>query len=168
MSSGGIIYISDMWQLAQQGELKGVWFFCGLYFFILGLYSVFYQIKTRFWPVVQGVVIKVEAESFGGKDLVRSEQMYTSNAKYKYNVSGVEYEGSRVSPWVFVISFNLKILITMQLSRIEYFPDGRLKVFYNPKNPNKSFLIIASKAGIFITFLIATLPIILFYLKFYS
>ena len=163
-----INYFQEMWQLALQGEVQGIWFWAALYAFTLCSYSLIFQLRTRTWPSTQGELIETGVEKFGATDIVRSDQDYVSGALYNYSVSGTAYEGTRISPWVIVASHNAKFILEKQISSIQKFPDGKVKVFYNPKKPKKSFLIIASKVGIFITFLMSTLPMVLYFFKFYA
>ena len=162
-----IIYFQEMWQLAIQGQTQGIWFWAALYAFIICVYSLIFQSRTRYWPFAQGELAEFGVEKFGATDWVKSNQDYVSKALYKYNVSGVAYDGTRISPWIFVVSHNARIVLEKQMSSIQRFPDGKVKVFYNPNNPKKSFLIIAGKMGIFITLLISVVPLISFYFKFY-
>ena len=163
-----IIYSQEMWRLALDGQAQGVWFWASLYTFILCAYSLLFQIRTRFWPCTHGVLTGFEIRKFGGAtEWVRSEQEYVSEALYKYNVGGVDYDGTRISPWVFVVSHNARFVLEKQKSSIQLYPDGRLKVFYNPNNPKKSFLIIAGKMGIYITVTLSVLPLILFCIEYH-
>jgi hypothetical protein len=161
-------YFIDMWQLALQGDKQGVWFFASLYCFILCSYSVFFQVRTRFWPFTQGELQNVSVNKFGATDWVVSNQEYVAEALYRYSVSDVIYAGSRISPWVFVASHNARAVLNKQLSFVERFPDGSVKVFYNPAKPQKSYLMVAGKAGIFITLLVGNLPLISFYSHYYG
>ena len=157
-----------MWQLAIQGQTQGIWFWAALYTFFVCVYSLAFQIRTRYWPSAQGELAEFGVEKFGAIDWVKSNQDYVSKALYKYNVSGITYEGTRISPWIFVVSHNARLVLEKQMSSIQRFPDGKAKVFYNPNNPKKSFLIIAGKIGICITLLTSVLPLILFYCKYYA
>jgi hypothetical protein len=161
-----ISYIEQMWQLAIDGQTQGIWFFAALYTLIVCSYSLIFQIRTRSWPFVKGELLDSGIKKFGATQWVQSEQDYISKALYKYNVSGVSYEGTKISPWVVVASHNAKFILKKQLAAIERFVDGKIKVFYNPNNPKKSFLLIAGKIGISITFAIAVLPLISFYFKY--
>ncbi|UTW46546.1 DUF3592 domain-containing protein [bacterium SCSIO 12696] len=160
-------YIQEMWQLAVQGKAQGIWFFAALYLLATCAYSLVFQIRTRSWPFTQGALVELDVEKFGGTDLVRSNQEYVAEALYKYCVSNIAYEGKRISPWVFVASHNVRLILQKQMSSVQQLPDGKVKVFYNPKNPKKSYLIVAGKMGICITVLIGVLPLILFYGKYY-
>ncbi len=157
-----------MWNLALQGQKQGLWFWGSVYVFLGCAYSLAFQIATRFWPYTKGALAELEVEKIGGTDVVKTNQEYASKALYTYHVSGVAYEGTRISPWIFVASHNARSILKKQLSSIQRFPDDRVKVFYNPKNPKKSFLIVAGDMGIGITLLIAVLPIVLFYLQYHG
>ena len=162
-----IIYFQDMWQLAIQGQAQGIWFWAALYTFVVCVYSLIFQIRTRHWPFTLGELAEIGVDKFGATDLVKSNQDYAAKALYKYNVSGVVYDGTRISPWIFVVSHNAKFVLEKQMSSIQRFPGEKVKVFYKPNNPKKSYLIIAGKAGISITLLISALPLILFYFKYH-
>ena len=162
-----IIYFQDMWQLAIQGQTQGIWFGAALYAFIVCVCSLIFQIRTRYWPSTPGELAEFGVEKFGATDMVKSNQDYVSKALYKYNLSGVDYYGTRISPWIFVVSHNARIVLEKQMSSIQRLPDGKVKIFYNPDNPKKSYLIIAGKAGICITLLVSALPLISFYFKYH-
>jgi len=161
-----IIYFQEMWQLAINGQTQGVFFWFALYMFIVCFYSLVFQIRTRYWPFVQGELVEFGLEKFGTA-MAKSDQNYASKALYNYEVSGVNYEGARVSPWLMLVSYNLRFIIEKQMSYIQRSSDGKVKVFYNPNNPKKSFLIIAGKMGIGITLIISVLPLISFYYKYH-
>ncbi len=163
-----ILYFREMWQLAIQGQAQGIWFWASTYLVIVCIYSLIFQIRTRFWPFVQGEIVKVEVDKFGGTDLVKSNQEYVSKALYTYNVSGVDYEGTRISPWVFVASHNARFVLEKQMSYIQVLPGGKVKVYYNPQNPKKSYLIVAGKAGICVTISLCVFPLVAFYLKYHA
>ncbi len=156
-----------MWQLAIQGETQGVWFWAAIYTLIVCTYSLIFQIRTRSWPSTLGELNDIRVKRFGPKVLITYQQDYTSKALYQYEVSGVTYEGTRISPWVFVASHNARFVLEKQMASVRRTTDGKVKVFYNPNNPQKSYLIIAGRIGIAITLLISALPLISFYFKYY-
>tara|TARA_R110002167_G_scaffold30424_7_gene100618 strand:- start:12993 stop:13484 length:492 start_codon:yes stop_codon:yes gene_type:complete len=160
-------YFQDMWQLAIQGETQGVWFWAAIYTLIVCTYSLVFQIRTRYWPPTLGELNDIRVKRFGPKVLITYQQDYTSKAFYQYEVSGVTYEGTRISPWVFVASHNARFVLEKQMASVQRTTDGKVKVFYNPNNPQKSYLIIAGRIGIAITLLISALPLISFYFKYY-
>ena len=163
-----IIYFQEMWQLAIQGEAQAIWFWAAFYTFILCTYSLIFQCRTRKWHITHGELIESGVKKFGGTGRGTSYQEYVSGALYHYNISGIAYEGTRISPWIFVASRNARFVLEKQMSSIQRYPNGKVKVFYNPKKPKKSFLIIAGKVGIFIIFLVSVLPIILYFLKYHA
>jgi len=162
-----MIYLQDMWQLAIQGQTQGIWFGAALYALVVCGYSMIFQIRTRYWPFTLGELSEFGVEKFGATDRIKSNQEYASNALYKYDVSGVVYNGTRISPWIFVVSQNARFVLKKQMSSIQRRPDRKVKVFYNPNKPEKSYLIVAGKAGIFMTLLASTLPLISFYFKYH-
>lgn len=162
-----ISYFQEMWQLATQSKLQGIWFFAALYVLVVCLYSLIFQLQTRSWSAARGELVNAGLEKFG-REAVPSEQHYNAGALYYYEVEGKRYKGTRISPWIVIASHNLVLILQKQLSAIQQFPDGRVKVFYNPKKPQKSFLIIAGKMGIVITIAIAVLPMVLFLYKYYG
>jgi len=163
-----ITYLQEMWQLAIQGKTQGIWFWAAFYTLILCSGSLIYQIRMRRWPDTKGQLVESGIRKFGGTERVTSNQDYVSKALYHYDVSGITYDGSRISPWVFVASHNARFVLEKQMSSIQRYSDGSVKVFYNLSNPKKSFLIIAGKAGLLVTLTIIVLPMILYILKYHG
>jgi len=160
-------YIQKMWQLAMNGDVQGIWFWGALYFLLLCAYSLIYQLRTRRWPSTQGELASLGIEKSGATTRVKSDQEYVSNSLYRYRVDGEEYEGVRISPWVFVASHNVQTVLKKQLESVQRESDGRVKVFYNPKNPRKSFLILPGPAGIAVTAVLGLCPMLLYWMKFH-
>ena len=163
-----VVYFKDMWELALQGQTQGIFFWAALYAFVLCAYSLIFQIRTRYWPSTRGELAEMEIEKFGAADRVKSDQSYMSRALYKYKVSGVTYDGTRISPWIIVVSHNARFILEKKMSCIQRFPDKRVKVFYNPNNPRKSYLIVAGKVGICLTLFLCVLPVIAYYAKYHA
>lgn len=57
-----IDYFLNMWKLAVQGETQGIWFGAALYAFILGIYSLIFQFRTRYWPFTPGQLAESAVE----------------------------------------------------------------------------------------------------------
>ncbi|MFK7794710.1 MAG: hypothetical protein AB8B89_05115 [Gammaproteobacteria bacterium] len=155
-----------MWQSAILGQAQGIWFWAAIYIFILCVYSTVFQIRTRYWPYTKGDLVEFDVEKFGAS-VLKTDQIYTANTLYNYVVSGVKYEGRRISPWLIVASHNARFILRKQMSSVQKCADGKAKVFYKPSNPKKSFLIVASKLGIFITIVMGVLPLLLFYFRYH-
>jgi hypothetical protein len=152
--------LQEMWMLALQGGAQGVWFWVAIYTFVVCTYSVVFQIRTRSWPATRGQLINADAELFGGFGEASTSKEYAARALYRYDLAGINYEGKRVSPWIILTS--AKAILRKQLSAIQHHPNEMVTVFYNPRKPKKSFLILPGKKGLLITSLIAVLPTILY------
>lgn len=155
-----------MWTLATQGQIQGIWFWAAIYTFAVCAYSAAYQVRIRNWPSTTGSLQHATVARFGINERNLSSQNYEADTRYSYEVSNIQYEGSRLSPWVLMASHNLRVLLRWQLSSIRSGPAGEVDVFYNPKNPAKSFLIVPSKLGILITFLVSVLPGALYFYQY--
>ncbi|MEM6794502.1 MAG: DUF3592 domain-containing protein [Acidobacteriota bacterium] len=151
-------YLENIWQLTQAGKLQGIWFCAAAYWLLVCGWSVVYQIRIRRWPSTEGVLESASVEEFGGSEIVRSDRDYRLESSYTYRVSGVDYSGSRVSPWVFIASNNLGFILRWQLNQVKITSPAGVTVFYNPKRPEKSFLIAPGRAGIAFTLLLAVAP----------
>jgi hypothetical protein len=69
---------------------------------------------------------------------------------------------------IIVASHNVQFILKHQLSKLETYPDNKVKVFYKPSNPAKSWLILPSKFGIVMTTLISVLPAFSYWLECYG
>ncbi|MDX8381865.1 MAG: hypothetical protein R8M14_07125 [Ghiorsea sp.] len=121
-----IFYFQDMWQLAMQGQTQGVWFYAALYVFIVCCYSLIFQVRTRSWPYTVGKLNALGIMKFGTTGCVVSHQDYTANALYKYDESGVIYNGTKISPWIFEASHNARIILDQQMASVQQLPDGKV------------------------------------------
>lgn len=160
-------YFQQMVDLASEGELQGVWFWASCYMLVVCLYSAYFQIRTRFWATTVGNIHNLGLKKFGiSNDL--SEQQYRGKALYSYSVNGQTYEGTRISPWVFVTNYNAKGLLLKQLAGIDMPTKDTVTVYYNPNKPQKSFLLKASKFGILVTLISAVAPFLGYVSRFYA
>ena len=160
-------YFQQMVDLASEGELQGIWFWASCYMLVVCLYSAYFQIRTRFWATTVGNIHNLGLKKFGiSNDL--SEQQYRGKALYSYSVNGQTYEGTRISPWVFVTNYNAKGLLLKQLAGIDMPTKDTVTVYYNPNKPQKSFLLKASKFGILVTLISAVAPLLGYVSRFYA
>ena len=159
-------YIKEMWIFAAEGNRQGVFFFVSAYALLTLTYSTFYQLKVRSWPSVRGVMLKAGIEKFGVPDMIKSDQNYVASSLYEYTIDGKTYQGTRVSSWIMVVSYNLRFLLNKQMSYIKKNNDGSVTVFFNSTNPKKSYLVKPGKVGVVITLVLATAPF-LFYISEY-
>jgi hypothetical protein len=59
-------------------------------------------------------------------------------------------------------------MLEKQQSKVQMNVGGGVKVYYNPRNPKKSYLIVAGKTGIVVTMLLGILPLISYWMKYYA
>ena len=157
-----------MWGLAVDGKHQGLFFFISLYALLTLTYSFIYQLKVRSWPNIRGIMLKEGIEKFGPANMVKSDQNFVALALYEYTVGGKTYQGTRVSSWIMVVTYNLRFLLKKQISYIQTNYDGSITVFYNPANPKKSYLMQPGKVGVVITFLLATVPFMLYIANYHA
>lgn len=160
-------YFEQMWQLASQGKLQGIWFWAAAYALLVCTYSLVFQWQISRWPETVGELQHLSVERFGSSSNEPSEQSYLSQALYRYRVNGKEYEGTRVSPWIFVVSHNARAVLRHQLKAVSYIGENQVTVFYHPGKPEKSYLIKPGIKGMLATFLCAILPFIGYLERFY-
>ena len=137
-----------------------------MYALLVCTYSLVFQIRTRSWPFTEGELAELGVETFGAESTL-SDQDYASTALFQYEVDGSAFEGTKISPWIFVASHNARFVLQRQLGAVQWLSDDKVKVFYNPRKPKKSFLIVAGRLGIGITLLVAVLPLLAYYVRFY-
>jgi hypothetical protein len=157
-----------MWNLALQGKVQGILFWIALYAFIIFLYSLIRQITIASWPSTSGELFKGDIRKFGSTEWAKSNQDYVVSALYTYVVNGKEYQGHKVSPWVVVASHNIKYLLEKQLRSVQKLPDGKVSVFYNPKKPEKSFLIKPGIKGQIITAILSITPFVIYWVNYHG
>jgi hypothetical protein len=160
-------YVVQMWMLATEGDKQGIWFWAAVYAFFICGYSVFFQLLIRSWPSTKGQLKHLGLNKFGAA-IALSDQDYRADSLYSYEIEGKSYQGKRISPWVIIASHNAKFVLKNQLSNVDTFPDGQVRIFYKPSNPTKSWLILPSKIGVVVTALLSVLPAFSYWLEFYG
>ena len=104
-----------------------------LYALVVTLYIYLFTKKLKKWPYVLSELAEIS--------IVPTYEIRTvaGRVRYTYEVNGVVYKGKRLSPWS--VTGHVKNIISRQMAKIEYVSNDQVKVFYNPKNPSKSYLI---------------------------
>ena len=151
---------------ATNGDEQSIVLLGAIYVLLVCSYSVVWQIRMNSWPSVTGRLEKLGLQKFGSTKWAITDQEYVSDALYTYRVSGKEYAGKRVSPWVMVASHNLRGLLRLQQKGVEVRRDNEVTVYYNPGNPGKSFLVRSGPFSQMFTALIGVGPLV-FYLATY-
>ena len=142
---------------AGRRQTGGV-FWISLYCFLILGYSSIRQLRCRRWPSVWGKLEKEELRKVGGTAWSLSDQDYATDALYHYEVDGQHYAGKRVSPWIVIASHNARFLLEKQMAKIHKRGDDQVRVYFNPRNPRKSFLILPGWFGLAVCLGGALLP----------
>lgn len=156
----------EIYRSAVAGDTKSIWLLAAAYALIACAYSVVYQVRMRSWPHTHGKLDKHDVVPFGASGRSLSERNYKAGAQYRYQVDGREYTGTRVSPWELVASHNLRGILRLQLRGVRFDENGRVVVFFNPRRPSKSVLILPSIGGMVFTAVIGIAPCFLYYLAY--
>lgn len=157
-----IEYINEMWVLSLEGEKQGILFFISLYALLLCSYSFVRQCLIRRWPVTKGILLNSSISEWGITERLRAEQDYAADVTYRYSVSGKEYTGTKLSPWIIIASHNARFVLSNQLKGLRKYRDGSVDVYYHPRRPGKSLLILPGYWGMLVTLSLALLPMIFY------
>jgi len=161
-------YFSEMWRLALAGKARGIFFYASLYALLLPGLSFIYQWRVAAWPATPGQLLHGEVRKVGGTEWAPANQDYALDALYTYSVDGRQYQGRRISPWVMVASHNARFILQKQLRQISHDSQGRVQVFFNPRNPAKSFLLKPGWFGRGVTLLLAVCPALLYWRSYHD
>lgn len=141
-----------MFELMLKGQVQGIFFWVVFYTTVACIVSFVIQIKIMRWPSVIGTLIKLEIGGSGSEQAVQQRDNFLE-AEYRYDIAEESYTGKRVSPTVIWTLGGLKCLLKRQIDAVEKLPDGKVRLFYNPKAPQKSYLIRPSKIALGMTLL---------------
>ena len=168
-------YIETMAAMAIDGDSQAIFFWEAVYTLVLLTYSFVYQLRVNAWPGITGDLVELGVKKFGATSQTSSDQEYVGNARYTYQVGGREYLGRRISAWGLVASHNMKFILDHQLGAIQQQPAslpagsaGKVQVFYNPRNPGKSYLVKPGVKSQFITLLLGYLPLFLYWYRYHA
>jgi len=151
---------------AVAGDGQSILLLAAIYVLLVCGYSVVWQMRVNSWPGVTGRLEGLGLRKFGAGEWALSNQDYVGDALYTYRVDGKEYSGKRISPWVIVASHNLRGVLRRQIESVDAGPGNEVTVYYNPRNPGKSFLVRTGPVSQLVTALIGIAPL-LFYLAKY-
>ncbi len=161
-------HVQTMWHLLWQGNDQAIVFWGAVYLGLVGFASLIFQAYVRSWPSVPGELVRADLAPWGGPTWAKSDQQYKLDGRYRYQVGGRTFEGRRVSPWVMVASHNARFLLRHQLKGVARHPDGTVTVYFNPRRPNKSYLIRPGLLGMLVTFAVATGPMVYYWSRFHG
>jgi len=144
---------------AINGDKQTWLFLIAIYSLLCGLISLIVQIRILNWVGTPGTLIQSQAAAWSAA-YSSDEVHFFANVRYNYTVAGTEYEGHRLSPWLAIVSTNLRFILRWQMKGITHLSSDEVTVFYKQSNPKKSYLIKPGKIGLSLTVTIVLLPII--------
>ncbi len=144
----------------KSGDPETWLFIFAIYCLVLGSYALFYCLRIRRWPSVFGGLKQSNFEFLSTSTSTR-DQNYFAQVSYTYIVDGKEYQGRRLSPFIMIASHNLRFLLRLQMKHVETRDDGRVRIFYNPRRPEKSYLIPPRTTGLVAVISVMFLPLIM-------
>ena len=153
---------------ALAGDVQSIFLLGCVYVLLACAYSVVYQVRVSRWPAARGQLLKAGLRKFGVTKWVKAEQEYVADALYEYEVNGNKYVGKRLSPWSMVVSHNARFVLDAQLGRVKKGVDGQITVYYNPRNPKKSFLLRTGIVSQLITLAIGLVPAVVYFYKYHT
>lgn len=160
-----VFSVSDLLMGLQQGEPRAVMAVAAVYFLACALFSLLFQWRVRQWPAVWGDLHQQGLEVYGTDNLVAGRD-YRAQVLYTYTVQDKVYEGSRLSPWLILASHHARLVLMQQMRGITRDDHGQVKVFYHPRKPHKSYLIVPGVGGMLVTVFFGVFPLVLYGLKF--
>lgn len=124
----------------REGEAEAWLLLFLLYSLAASAFGCIYCVRINNWPSVFGDMEQFEPGRLSPSMRI-SDQNYSADVRYLYEVDGNEYTGSRLSPFQMVVSHNLRFFLRLQMSYVETREDGKVRVYYNPRWPQKSYLV---------------------------
>ena len=106
-----------------------------VYLMSMLVYSYVRLMQINNWPYVVGRLKKADVDYIHA---IARGGAY-ENVSYEYVVGGHKFIGKRLSP--FLIRGQVGPLIKKQLSKMHYVSSDQVKVFFNPRDPSKSYLV---------------------------
>ena len=105
------------------------------YLVLMLAYSYIRSLKIHAWPYVVGKLQDADV------DYLHMVDRYSAwdRVSYEYEVDGEKYIGKRLSP--LIVRGQVASKIKKQLAKIEYVSKDQVKVFYDKKDPSKSYLV---------------------------
>ena len=133
-------YPKRMFDLLLLGDVQGILFLATAFVTLACLVSLAIQMKAARWQSVVGNLIKLELDGTGVRDHIGQGNYYI-DAEYEYRVDGVNHKGRGVSLALIWTGKSMQFVLRRQMAAVQRQPDGKVLVFYDPKKPEKSYLI---------------------------
>ena len=132
--------MTDFMKRLFAGDRDAILWGAAGYFALMALLSMIHMLRLSRWPSVTGKIHEQRVERTGIGASSADEQEYEAKVRYSYIVDGVAYESDRLNPWLVTATHNLRALLRLQFRSIERRGGNNVTVYYNPGNPQKSYL----------------------------
>lgn len=110
---------------------------CGILLIALTLFNISIGLRSKKWPLANGVVIESFVQKREPKNISKTNTRYHPFVFYKYEIDGKEYESSRLG--TFLMASKNEVVAKNIVSR---FSTGEsVEVYYSPFYPKLSALI---------------------------
>ena len=138
--------MDDFIDRLKSGDAESWLLAFAVYALVVGAYSLYRYVRIGSWPSVVG---RLNCATVGGQtaSIVPSDRTYAAEVSYRYTIDGKTYEGTRLSPFLVMATYNLRSLLRHQLKGIQTTENGGVRVFYNPQQPENSYLISTNSVG---------------------
>ncbi|WP_282096036.1 DUF3592 domain-containing protein [Epibacterium ulvae] len=134
--------MQEFWNDLCAGERYAVLYVCIAYALAVGVFCVVRCFRMRRWPHTLGRLLEEGVSGYGGG----GDGMYAARVKYEYSVDGVFHTGTNLSP--FIVQATGTRLAKWQMTGIQRHQGNCVTVFYSPRRPHKSYLIVPSQRAI--------------------
>lgn len=155
--------VNDYFNNLLAGDRDSLFLLVVIYFLLAGLYGTLYSLRMRLWPSVVGELEKEQLEYWyaGGEP---QDRLMNVGVLYRYEVDGVTYEGHRVSPFYLRTNRGASYLLRHQQRGFQKTGDCHVRVYYDPKRPERAFLVVPSWQGFLFIAAFGLTPLILHWL----
>jgi hypothetical protein len=137
-----------------QASNRGTQLFCWLFIVIgavavgVGGWMLIKSLRTRSWPVAEGVIQSAQKQSHSGD---HGSRTYSAEVTYTYQVAGVNYNGDKIS----IGQMSSSSAYAREI--LNRYPVGkRISVHYSPTNPTEVVLETGIHGGTWICFAVGT------------
>lgn len=151
---------SQVYSAITNGDFEG-FIAAGLFLSGLsGFFSLYMQFRMDKWLTTTGVLKLSDSQQLGSS-AIASDRKYTHKLSYTYEVNGITYTGTELSPWKVVTNS------AALLQHIQPNPEtDEVKVIYNPRHPSHTYLkrcgTISKLITMTISFILISVPWMIF------
>ncbi len=132
--------MTEFLERLMAGDADAILLTAAGYFILVGVFGLISMYRKSKWPSVIGQLLDEKIEgAWGGR---HDETNFGAKVLYRYSVDGVTYENDQINVWHIRMTYNLRALLKWQFRFIERHGQSRVTVYYNPKRPEKAYLVV--------------------------